>query len=389
MKNIWMIMKKELTRFFTDRRMLISIFLPGILIYFLYSLMGSAMSDQFMTEDTYRYSVAVCHPSAGLAPILEELPVDVTDIAESALPEANALVESGSYDLLVVFPDNFDKAVASYVTGEGAAPHVQIYYNTAVTSSAEAYSLFAAVLDNYESLLANKFDVNADGGRYDLASEENITTMLFSMLLPLLLMTFMFSGCMAVAPESIAGEKERGTIATLLVTPIRRSHLAIGKIVSLSLIALSGGVVSFFGVILSLPNLMGEMGGVNAAVYGITDYLLILAIILTTILVFISAISIVSAVANSVKEASSYLSVMMVFVMLASLSTMFGAPTGEGIAPYLIPVYNSVLGLSGIFNKSYEVTGILVTLGINLLCSGALIAILTRMFDSERVMFRR
>ncbi|MBO5109248.1 MAG: ABC transporter permease [Clostridia bacterium] len=387
MKNVWMIMKKELTRFFTDKRMLISIFLPGILIYVLYTFMGDAMMGNFITEDTYRYSVAITNPSSAVTTLLSELPVDATAVEENE--SATALVESGAYDLLVIFPDDFDSAVASYVTGEGTAPHVQIYYNSASASSSEAYSLMTAVLDHYESVLANKFDVNADGTTYDLASEESLTTMLFSMLLPLLLMTFMFSGCMAVAPESIAGEKERGTIATLLVTPVKRSHLAIGKIVSLSIIALSGGVVSFLGVILSLPNLMGDMGDVSATVYGAVDYLLILAIILSTILVFISGISLVSAFANSVKEASSYLSVLMIFVMLASLTTMLGTGGGESHAAYLIPVYNSVLGLSGIFSKTYNAAGIPILLLSNLAYAGLMIGILTKMFDSEKIMFRR
>ena len=389
MRNVWMIIKKELTRFFTDKRMLISIFLPGVLIYFLYSFMGSAMSDAFMTGDTYEYAIAVCNPSNSVANILESAPVKVYNVEGQDLEEAKTLVASGAQDLLVVFPKNFDKDVTAYVTGEGNAPHVQIYYNSADTASSEAYGVMSAILDGYEALLSNKFDVNADGGIYDLATDESFTTMLFSMLLPLLLMTFMYSGCMAVAPESIAGEKERGTIATLLVTPVKRSHLAIGKIVSLSIIALSGGLVSFFGVMLSLPKLMGELESVNAAVYGALDYVLILAVILTTILVFISAISIISAFANSVKEAGSYLSVMMVFVMLAGVSTMFGAGSMGGIGAYFIPVFNSVQCFSGIFNKDYAITNVLVALASNTVYAGVMIYILTGMFNSERVMFRR
>ena len=388
MKNIWMIIKKELTRFFTDKRMLISIFLPGILIYFLYTLMGNAMTDAFVTEETYEYSVIVENPSDGVAALLEYAPVHVVT-AEDALEHAMNQVSFGASDLLVIFPSDFDRLVEEYVTGDGAAPHVEIYYNSASTTSSEAYSIVLAVLDQYESALANKFDVNADGGSYDLATEEDMTTMIFSMLLPMLLMTFMFSGCMAVAPESIAGEKERGTIATLLVTPIKRSHLAIGKIVSLSLIALSGGIVSFLGVILSLPNLVGDIGGVDATVYGTTDYLWILAIILTTILMFVAGISIVSAFANSVKEASSYLSILMVLVMLAGVSTMFGAGDLGGIGVYFIPVFNSVMGLSGIFNKTYAVSEIVILLCSNLIYAGAMIGVLTKMFDSERIMFRR
>ena len=91
-------------------------------------------------------------------------------------------------------------------------------------------------LDTYESALANKFDVNPGEEVYDMATEEDLSAQVFSMMVPMLLMIFLFSGCMAVAPESIAGEKERGTIATLLVTPVKRSHLAVGKIISLSVI---------------------------------------------------------------------------------------------------------------------------------------------------------
>ena len=389
MKNIWMIMKKELTRFFTDKRMLVSIFLPGILIYFLYTLMGNAMTDAFVTEDTYEYMILMENPSDTALAFLENAPVKITPVSNSELEDAKAQVSHGASDLLVVFPSEFDRLVAEYVTGEGDAPHVSIYYNSASTTSSEAYGLFAAILDQYESFLANRFDVNSDGEIYDLATEEDMTTMIFSMLLPLLLMTFMFSGCMAVAPESIAGEKERGTIATLLVTPIKRSHLAIGKIVSLSLIALSGGIVSFLGVILSLPNLVGDIGGVSATVYGTVDYLLILAIILTTTLMFIAGISIVSAFANSVKEASSYLSILMVFVMLASVSTMFGAGDFGGMGAYFIPVFNSVVGLSGIFNKAYALSDIAILLVSNVVYAGVMIGILTKMFDSERIMFRR
>jgi len=57
-------------------------------------------------------------------------------------------------------------------------------------------------------------------------------------LLPMLMIMFLFSGAMSIGPESIAGEKERGTIATLLVTPVKRKEIAIGKILALSVLSL-------------------------------------------------------------------------------------------------------------------------------------------------------
>ena len=145
------------------------------------------------------------------------------------------------------------------------------------------------VLDSYESALANKFDINPGGEGYDLASEEDISAQVFSMMVPMLMMAFLFSGCMAVAPESIAGEKERGTIATLLVTPLKRSHLALGKILSLSVIAILSGLSSFLGTMLSLPKLMGGGEMLKADVYGVKEYGMLLLVILSTTIMMVRA----------------------------------------------------------------------------------------------------
>ncbi|MCK7484352.1 MAG: ABC transporter permease subunit [Bacillus subtilis] len=61
---------------------------------------------------------------------------------------------------------------------------------------------------------------------------------MLSTLLPMLVVMFMFTGAMAIGPESIAGEKERGTIATLLVTPVKRREIALGKVFSLGVLSL-------------------------------------------------------------------------------------------------------------------------------------------------------
>ena len=81
--------------------------------------------------------------------------------------------------------------------------------------------------------MANKFDVNhadSKADTFDMADDKDSTAQLFSSMLPFLLLIFLYSGCISVAPESIAGEKERGTIASLLITPVKRSHIALGKI---------------------------------------------------------------------------------------------------------------------------------------------------------------
>lgn len=392
--NILTVMKKELRRFFGDKRMLMTLILPGLLIYVIYSLMGGVLGDMMGGENT-EYRVLTYHMSETVQGLTESAGMNIAYDACPDAPDAEAIAEAineGGYHLFLVFPEDFDRAVMAYDPASGEpAPEVQVYYNSASTESAAAYSVMLGVLDTFESSMANRFDINRTADvAYDVATDEDMTGMIFSMLMPLLLIMLMFSSCMAMTAESIAGEKERGTIATLLVTPVKRNELAIGKIAALSVMSLLGGLCSFFGVLLSLPKLMGgeAMNIVDASIYTVGDYATILCIILSTILVFVSAIAVLSALANSVKEAGSLISPLMIVVTIIGVSGMFGGGD-KSLGLFLIPVYNSVQCISGVFSMCYEPVQILVTVIANIVTAGIFAVVLTRMFNSEKIMFKK
>ncbi len=381
--NILTVIKKEFARFFGDRRMLISVFLPSIMIYLLYSVMGDGLMSSMMPDEETVYTLQVENLPDSMNPIFhgEELP-----FIHKTETDPKAAVTDGNLDLYILFPENFEADMIA-----GKAPEIKIYYNSTATTSSMAYSIVAGVLDEMESTMQqNFFDVNRTSDEvFDLATEEDMTGMIMSMMMPMLLMTLMFSGCMAVASESIAGEKERGTIATLLVTPMKRSHLAVGKIAALSAISLLSGLSSFLGVLLSLPKLMGgeDMGMMDAGVYAVSDYAWILGIILSTVLLFVSLISVISTLASTVKEAASMISPLMILVTVIGVSGMFG---GEmQLWKSLIPVYNSVQCISGVFAMDYEPLHVLIAICVNCATAGLLTLVLTRLFNSEKVMFKK
>ena len=399
MKNILAIMKKELRRFFGDKRMIATLILPGLLIYVIYSLMGGALSENLAGggENT-EYRVLTHGSSELISAVTLNSGMNITyyrcpDCTEEHDPAtiSKTINEEGFHAYLVI-PEDFDQKIAAYDPATGLpAPEVKIYYNSSDADSATAYSTLLALLGALESSMANRFDVNISPDTvFDVATEEDLTGMLFSMLMPLLLIILMFSSCMAMTAESIAGEKERGTIATLLITPIKRSELALGKIAALSVMSLLGGLCSFVGVLLALPKLMGgeAMDAVDTSVYTMGDYAMILCVILSTILVFVSLIAVLSALANSVKEASTLVSPLMLVVTVIGVSGMFGSPD-KSLGLFLIPVYNSVQCISGVFSMSYEPMQIILTVAANLLTAGVFAVVLTRMFNSERVMFKK
>lgn len=382
MRNIWTIMRKEFARFFKDRRMILTtVLLPGLLIYGIYSLIGGAMNDRFggSTEPPVVYAENL--PSS-LAPAFSQLgwEIKTAEDKEAVLAE----IKKGDAELYMVFPAGFDENLSVE-----RPQQIAFYYNSAETDSANAFTVANNVLSAFRDSLSHYFDINAGEEKYDQADEKDVVGMLFSMIVPLLIMMLLFSGCMSVAPESIAGEKERGTIATLLVTPLKRSHLALGKVLSLSALAMLSAVSSFLGIILSLPKMMTGMGDISAnAYYGAGDYLSILAVLLVTVMVMTGLVSVFSTLAKSVKEATTMVTPLMIVVMLISFLPMM-LQIDAKTAFYFIPLFNSVTCFAGIFSFEVSPVGILITVLSNLVYAGILVFVVAKLFDNEKVMFAK
>ena len=127
----------------------------------------------------------------------------------------------------------------------------------------------------------------------------------------------------------------------------------------------------------------------DASVYQISDYLLLLAVILVSVLIIVSLISIISAYSRSVKEANTAVVPLMVVVMFIGITSMFGTGAPENPALYCIPLYNSVQSMNGIFSFHYNPMNIGITLVSNLVWTVLLIYVITRMFNSEKIMFSK
>ena len=123
------IFKKELARFFGDRRMIFStILLPGLMIYLLYSVMGSAITNKFSVDEAVLPSVAVFGTCGEVQPMLAQAVVTVDFDSQEDAEEA---VRAQTLDAVLVFPEDFDAQVEAYTVGAGNATNVEIYYNSA------------------------------------------------------------------------------------------------------------------------------------------------------------------------------------------------------------------------------------------------------------------
>lgn len=382
------IIKKEFARFFGDKRMVAAALLPGVLIYVMYSFMGSGMTEMYEPDEDYVYEVNIVNMPQTLAFLEDVEQVEISEIKAKDAEAVKEAIREDEADILVVFPENFDAEMLAYdvMTATTPAPNVEIYYNSADTESSSAYSIMRETLNQYEQAFANKFDICQGDKEYDLASDEDVSAMIISMIMPMLVLMMLFTGCLSVAAESIAGEKERGTIATLLVTPMKRRDLALGKMISLSVIGLFSGISSFAGIMLSLPKLMGGLEDVKFG-YDVVDYAVLLVVIIATTLLIVGMISILSAFAKSVKEATNMATPLMLVVTLTGVTNMMGNGMPEEWYWYLIPIYNTTQCMNGVFSMDYQMLPVIITCIANVVYSGVLVVVLTKMFGSERIMY--
>ena len=168
-------------------------------------------------------------------------------------------------------------------------------------------------------------------------------------------------------------------------------ELALGKIVSLSSIALLSGISSFIGIALSLPNMIAASDESIDIPFNYTpnDYIALLLVILASVLVMASAVSLLSALAKDVKNAGTMITSFMLVVMLAGLLPMFQTGTADNLAIYLIPFYNAIEVMADVFAHSMRWTPVLITLVSDIAYTGIAVWGLTRMFNSEKVMFSK
>ena len=381
MNNIFTIMKKELKRFFGDKRMLITLFMPGILIFVIYTLMGSFISDAFTANNEHVYQVYTSNVPDEYKNVFDGFEYEIIyneDIKDDS--EAKQAIIDKQLDLVLIFEQDLDSTYN--------IPKVSLFYNSSSPESVAIYSYAHTKLLALGSNITYNFLVNMDENiKYDLATNEDLSISIITMMLPYLLLIFLFTGCVSISTESIAGEKERGTIATLLLTPTKRKDIAIGKILALSLTSLVSSVVSFLGVISSLPNLLQGSGDLTLSMYGIDTYLCILGIIFVTVIFFTTVLSIISTFAKNVKEASQWSSMLMVLVMVLGITSM--VKTGgevNNLLVYFIPVYNCVTCMGSVFSLTINPICFIITILSNIVYISIGVFILAKMFNSEKIM---
>ncbi len=226
--------------------------------------------------------------------------------------------------------------------------------------------------------------------RQNVAPPEKVDGNKFGGFVPYLIIILCFTGAMYPAIDLTAGEKERGTMETLLCSPVNRVNIVIGKLLmvltaSISTIMLSLGSMSV-SLITGGAMLAGATNGLIPQIdpAGIAG---VFAMIAPIALFFAALLLTISLAAKSHKEAQSYISPLLVMVFMpAVIGTLPGVELTMKTA--FIPILNVCLAckemLSGVWHWNY-IALIFVSTG---LYAAIAVALCVKMFNRESVMFR-
>ena len=107
------------------------------------------------------------------------------------------------------------------------------------------------------------FQINSDNDEMYIQDEKKASGKAIGTMLPYFITILLFAGAMGIGTDMIAGEKERGTMASLLVSPIKRSSIVLGKVFSLMTVSGISSLIYVIAMVICAPIMMGYMGGLD------------------------------------------------------------------------------------------------------------------------------
>jgi sodium transport system permease protein len=228
----------------------------------------------------------------------------------------------------------------------------------------------------------------------NVATGESMGRMILSRLLPYFMVLAILTGAMGLGAEITAGEKERGTIATLLVSQLSRTEIVLGKFLTILTVSLVSSILSAVGLLVGVHFFGGSLAATGAAQGVQATFSLSLAsfgwmlVVLIPLAIILSAlVVIVGTYARSQKEASTYLMPIYMVIVLIGLVSMSGGVTFAGTR-FLIPIANALYALQEIIVGNLQFSHLVYTLAANIICGAVLIAASIQAFKREAVLFR-
>ena len=389
MNAIFTVARKEWMDAFRDRRTLYAMLVGAIFGPAMIGFMFSQIASQQKGAQEIKIPVV----GRQYAPVLmnwltQQSGVEVVDGPED--PEAAVRDRKADFVLVI------DKKFAEKFRDSRPAP-VQVVADATSQNTRSKVSRLNKLLSGFSSetgsmrlmargvspVVASALEVE----QVEVATAQQRAAMIFNFI-PMFLVLALFTGGMPVASDSTAGERERGSLEPLLIIPIPRWHLVMGKWLAATGAATLSMLMTLSVTLLVMSRLALEDLGIRNHI-GTVQILMILAAVLPMGLVSSALQMFVSCFAKSFKEAQSYLGMLVLLPTLPGIVTVMYPLTNR---PWMhpIPVLGQYAMVTEILGGKFPLpVGLIGANLIAIAATAALLVLATRLFSSEKIIFGR
>ena len=402
-KIIWTLFRKEIKDIFRDTKTIVITLMVPLVLYPLVFLGSMLLMSSMMKESTVKtYKVAIISDNAETVSILRNELNDSLEKRKYHFEISN--IEDTEDKEKLIRDEKYDVILKPESKEDGSIKGITVYGLTSINRSNTAISMVDNVLDDYkrdlvddklreiipeyDKLKKDPFKTN----KVNFSSKEETTGMLIGYIMPFMMTVSVITGAFAVSIDLSVGEKERGTLETLITLPIKNIEFMLAKffaIAAFSLFSVSLNILSYglMGIYIynsmKLSNMV--MGGLKFVEF-IPSFLIML-IVIPLFACLVSAISLcVDFTAKSVKEANNLSTVMMlIFMMGGIVADIPNVKLNHWLA--LIPIANVTLLIKELFMLNIDWSLIMTVVLSTLIYTMVVVIIMTKVFSSEDVLF--
>lgn len=400
-RHIWTVWQKELLDTIRDRRSLIMIIVVPLLIMPIFVLMPSYLMYQQETESERSVQEIVVQngrDAPGLLALIEAF----GGVKAVERTDAEAALQNGALALIVIVSQGFEERLS-----REESVTLEIKFNPTKSKSRTAREKFEALLKAYrEQIVTQRLKMRGvepklldpfSANYHSVASKEQLGGFVLSFILPLFLVMWAAIGGSQTAIDVTVGEKERKTLEALLVAPIRRESLVMGKVLAIFTVTVAAAMVSVLGFVLSLKFGPAVLGGGELRQFPLAELsvsfspvvaLLILAVAAGIAAMMSALIFALFAWTRSVREAQSHTTWITFAVMIPTFAVQFREITPD-LRSLLIPIFNATLVFKELLLGQLHWFNIGVTLTSSLVYALVSVGIAVRVFQKESVLFRQ
>ncbi len=398
---MWLIFKKEFKELLRDKKTII--FMIGLPLLLFPAIFGVAFFFMSSAADkaenkVLKYAIV----GEAYAPAIVQSFNDASDKFESVAigdeTDYAKLIKNETVDFVLVIPETFDSNVL-----RSGQHNIELYLNDAGLN--KVVGRVSDIIDEYtDAFQQTAFaQLNLDETQQEallkpikiekqnVADDREVWGERLGGMLPYFIFILCLQGAMAPAADLGAGEKERGTLETLLISPMDRHKLVLGKFFTIATAGIITALITvssmaIWGLVLS-QGMAVEFVVKIMSMIGLVDFLLIFLMLVPVVAVFAAILLSLSIYARSFKEAQSYMgSLIMVVIFPVIIAMMPGVELKGGWV--WVPLTNVALAMKELFKGTMDYFALFGIFTSTAVIATGLIFFCIHWFNKEKVLFR-